>query len=54
MKAPGYSLDFKNPHTVSDDHGDLEDLLAELDEAEKQTAALRKQLKAILAGPLLR
>ena len=35
MKARGYNLDIKNPHTVADDHGDPEELLAKLDEAEK-------------------
>ena len=54
VKARGYNLDIKNPHTVADDHGDPEELLAKLDEAEKQTAALRDQLKAILAEALLR
>ncbi len=54
MKARGYNLDFKNPHTVADDHGDPEELLAKLDEAEQQAAALRDQLKAILAEALLR
>jgi len=54
VKARGYNLDFKNPHTVADDHGDPEELLARLDEAEKQAAALRDQLKAILAEALLR
>ena len=54
VKARGYNLDFKNPHTVADDHGDPEELLAKLDEAEKQTAALREQLKAVLAEALLR
>ena len=54
VKARGYNLDFKNPHTVEDDHGDPEELLANLDESEKQTAALRDQLKAILAEALLR
>jgi type I restriction enzyme M protein len=54
VKARGYNLDFKNPHTVADDHGDPEELLAKLDEAEKQTVALRDQLKAILAEALLR
>jgi type I restriction enzyme M protein len=54
VKARGYNLDFKNPHTVAADHGDPEELLAELDEAEKQAAALRDQLKAILAEALLR
>ena len=54
MKARGYNLDFKNPHTVADDHGDPEELLAKLDEAEKQAATLRDQLKAILEEALLR
>ncbi len=54
VKARGYNLDFKNPHTVDDDHGDPEELLARLDEAERQTAALRDQLKAILEEALLR
>ena len=54
VKARGYNLDFKNPHTVADDHGDPEELLAKLDEAEGQAATLRDQLKAILAEALLR
>ena len=54
VKARGYNLDFKNPHTVADDHGDPEQLLARLDDAEKQTAALRDQLKAVLGEALLR
>jgi type I restriction enzyme M protein len=54
VKARGYNLDIKNPHTVDDDHGDPEELLARLDEAEKQAATLRDQLKAILEEALLR
>jgi type I restriction enzyme M protein len=54
VEARGYNLDFKNPHTVADDHGDPEELLARLEEAEKQTAVLRDQLKAILAEALTR
>jgi len=54
VKARGYNLDFKNPHVVADDHGDPEELLAKLDESEKETAALRDQLKAILEEALLR
>jgi type I restriction enzyme M protein len=34
VKARGYNLDFKNPHTVANDHGDPEKLLVKLDEAE--------------------
>ena len=30
VKARGYNLDIKNPHTVADDHGDPEELLAKL------------------------
>ncbi len=54
IKARNYNLDFKNPHTVAADHGDPEALLAELDEAERQAAALREQLKGMLAEALLR
>jgi len=54
VKARGYNLDFKNPHTVADDHGDPEALLAALNEAEGQANSLRDQLKTILAGALLR
>ena len=54
VKARNYNLDFKNPHTVADDHGDPDELLAKLEDAEQQTAALRDQLKTILAEALLR
>ncbi len=54
VKARGYNLDIKNPHTVADDHGDPESLLAELDAAEAETVKLREQLKAILAEALAR
>lgn len=54
IKARGYNLDFKNPHTVADDHGDPADLLAELERGEQKTANLRDQLKSILAEALLR
>jgi type I restriction enzyme M protein len=54
VKARGYNLDFKNPHTVADEHGEPEELLAKLDQAEQQAAALRDQLKAILSEALLR
>jgi hypothetical protein len=48
----GYNLDIKNPHTVAADHGDPEELLAGLNTVEAETAALRNQLKAILAEAL--
>jgi type I restriction enzyme M protein len=35
-QARGYNLDFKNPHTVQDDHGDPEELLAHFDDAESR------------------
>ena len=54
VKARGYNLDIKNPHTVADDHGDPEELLAKLNAAEAETASLRDQLKAILAEALAR
>ena len=38
VKARGYNLDIKNPHTVADDHGDPEELLASLNAAEAETA----------------
>ncbi len=54
VKARGYNLDIKNPHTVADDHGEPEELLAKLTAAEAETARLRDQLKAILAEALAR
>ena len=54
IKARNYNLDFKNPHTVADDHGDPAELLAKLEESEQNAASLRDQLKAILAEALLR
>jgi type I restriction enzyme M protein len=54
IKARGYNLDIKNPHTIADDHGDPEELLECLNAAETETARLRHQLKAILAEALLR
>jgi type I restriction enzyme M protein len=54
IKARNYNLDVKNPHTVADDHGEPEELLAQLNAAEQRTAMLRDQLKAILAEALLR
>jgi len=54
VKTRGYNLDFKNPHTVADDHGDPQELLARLNESEQRTGVIRDQLKAILAEALLR
>jgi type I restriction enzyme M protein len=52
--ARGYNLDIKNPHTVADDRGDPIELLAKLNAAEAETAALRAKLKAILTEALTR
>ncbi len=54
VKARGYNLDIKNPHTAADDYGDPKELLAKLEEAERGAADLRNQLTAILEGALLR
>jgi type I restriction enzyme M protein len=54
VKARGYNLDIKNPHTVADDHGDPDELLKSLTAAEAETASLRDQLKTILAEALAR
>ena len=54
VKARGYNLDIKNPHTVADAHGDPEELLAKLHESESQASTLRDQLKSILTEALLR
>ena len=54
VKARGYNLDIKNPHTVAANHGEPEQLLAKLTAAETETARLRDQLKAILSEALAR
>ena len=54
VKARGYNLDIKNPHTVAADHGDPEMLLADLGRAEAEVAALQGQLQAILTEALAR
>jgi type I restriction enzyme M protein len=54
IKARGYNLDIKNPHTEKQDHGDPEQLLAELNQSEAEVAELRTELKKIFAEALLR
>src|SRR5439155_141941 len=54
VRARGYNLNFTNPHTVTDDHHDPEELLAKLNEAEQQAAAVREQLKVVLGEALLK
>ena len=54
IKARGYNLDIKNPHTASEDHGDPETLLEELMSAEAEVASVRDRLKRILTEALVR
>ena len=54
VKAHGYNLDIKNPHTQADDLGDPQELLTKLGATEAEVSDLRDQLKAILAEALLR
>jgi type I restriction enzyme M protein len=54
IKARNFNLDFKNPHTVEEDHGDPAELLAKLEQSESEAARLRNRLKAILEEALLR
>jgi type I restriction enzyme M protein len=49
-----FNLDFKNPHSVAADHGEPEEVLAELLDAEKEVNTLREQLKNILSEALAR
>ena len=52
--ARGYNLDFKNPHTEEEEHGDPETLLEDLNSAQAEVVSVREQLKRILAEALLR
>jgi type I restriction enzyme M protein len=54
IKARNYNLDFKNPHTVEEDHGEPAELLTKLEASEAETAKLRDRLKVILEEALLR
>ena len=54
IKARGYNLDIKNPHTVEEDLGDPEALLERLNSAEAAVVSVRDQLKGILTQALLR
>ena len=54
VRARGYNLDIKNPHTQAADLGDPQELLAQLDTTEAEVTDLREQLRAILAEALLR
>lgn len=54
IKARNYNLDIKNPHTVEEDHGDPEELLEDLNNAEAEIQSIRDQLKSILGEALTR
>ena len=54
VRERGYNLDIKNPHIEDEDHGDPEQLLAELNRAEAEVADIREELKKILSEALLR
>ncbi len=54
IKARGYNLDIKNPHTEEVDHGDPEALLEELNAVEAEVVSVRNQLTRILAEAVLR
>ena len=54
IKARGYNLDIKNPHTAGEDHGDPETLLEELTSDEAEVASVRDRLKGILTEALVR
>lgn len=54
IRERGYNLDIKNPHIEDEDHGDPEQLLAELNRAEAEVADIREELKKILSEALLR
>jgi type I restriction enzyme M protein len=54
VRTKGYDLDFKNPHTVLDDHGDPGELLLSLQAADEHANSIRDQLRKVLAGALVR
>ena len=53
IKARGYNLDIKNPHTVEDDLGDPDTLLEKLTRAEFEVSSARTQLKRTLSGAVI-
>lgn len=54
IKARGYNLDIKNPHTVEEELGDPEELLIKLQAADAEVVRLREKLKSVLAEALMR
>ena len=54
IRERGYNLEIKTTHNEEQDHGDPEQLLAELNQAEAEVAEIRAELKKILSEALLR
>ena len=54
IKARGYNLDIKNPHTAGEDYGDPGTLLKELTNAEAEVVSVRDRLKERLTEALVR
>ena len=54
IKARGYNLDIRNPHTAGEDYGDPEALLEELTSAETDATSARDRLREVLAEAQLR
>jgi type I restriction enzyme M protein len=54
IRERGFNLDIKNPHVEDVDHGEPEELLADLQRAEASVDHLRAELKAILTEALAR
>jgi type I restriction enzyme M protein len=54
VQARGYNLDIKNPHIAEYDHGNPDDLLASLIQAEQQAEDLRDKLRALLEDAVSR
>jgi type I restriction enzyme M protein len=52
VRTRSYNLDFKNPHTVEDEHGDAAELLAQLQGSESKMNNLREQFRAVLGDAL--
>jgi type I restriction enzyme M protein len=53
VKQRGYNLDIKNPHVVTQDHGDPEELLRRVVDAEDQAEAVLRRLTETLEEALM-
>jgi len=50
VRARGYNLDIKNPHITAKEHGEPQDLLADLNATEADVERLRNRTKELLRG----